>query len=110
MRAAIAPKGIAIEKAGEKFDQADARAVVGMLNGLGVDLVELSGGSYESPVMVGDTSGDEKAARDCGIPFAFVEYGFGDAEAPDYRFATFCELVNGLGGGFANLDGNVVAW
>ena len=46
-----------------------------------------------SPVMVGDTPGDQKAARDCNVPFAFVEYGFQNCESPDHRFATFGELT-----------------
>jgi 2,4-dienoyl-CoA reductase-like NADH-dependent reductase (Old Yellow Enzyme family) len=35
------------------FDAADARQVIAMLEPLGVDLVELSGGNYESPAMAG---------------------------------------------------------
>ncbi|MFG2226277.1 NADH:flavin oxidoreductase/NADH oxidase family protein [Streptomyces sp. NPDC048644] len=35
------------------FDADDARQVIAMLEPLGVDLVELSGGSYESPAMSG---------------------------------------------------------
>lgn len=35
------------------FEAADARWVVEQLNGMAVDLVELSGGSYESPAMQG---------------------------------------------------------
>ncbi|MGW0819255.1 NADH:flavin oxidoreductase/NADH oxidase family protein [Streptomyces viridiviolaceus] len=35
------------------FDADDARQVIAMLEPLGVDLVELSGGSYESPAMTG---------------------------------------------------------
>ncbi len=35
------------------FDEADAQRVIAMLEPLGVDLVELSGGSYESPAMSG---------------------------------------------------------
>lgn len=35
------------------FDADDARQVIAMLAPLGVDLVELSGGSYESPAMTG---------------------------------------------------------
>lgn len=36
------------------FDVPDAQAVVELLNGCAVDLVELSGGSYEAPAMQGD--------------------------------------------------------
>jgi phosphoglycolate phosphatase len=46
-----------------------------------------------SAVMVGDTDGDEAAARFCGIPFAFVSYGFGRGVAPDFEFGNFGELV-----------------
>ncbi|MET9258698.1 NADH:flavin oxidoreductase/NADH oxidase family protein [Amycolatopsis sp. NPDC004079] len=41
------------------FDAADAGRVIEMLAPLGVDVVELSGGSYESPAMSG-RSGDER--------------------------------------------------
>lgn len=46
------------------FDAADARAVVAMLNGAGVDLVELSGGSYEAPAMQGQTRDGRTLARE----------------------------------------------
>ncbi|WP_199053165.1 hypothetical protein [Aquitalea sp. ASV15] len=37
------------------FSADDARQVVQWLNPLGVDLIELSGGSYEAPAMHGQT-------------------------------------------------------
>lgn len=40
------------------FDADDARWVVEQMNGMGVDLVELSGGSYESPAMQGPSQVD----------------------------------------------------
>ncbi|OYN99245.1 2,4-dienoyl-CoA reductase [Enemella evansiae] len=46
------------------FDAADAAAVIGMLAPLGVDVVELSGGSYEAPAMTGQTRADRSAARE----------------------------------------------
>ncbi len=49
--------------------------------------------NLQSPLMVGDTAGDESAARACGVPFAFVDYGFGTAIRPDYTFRSFDELV-----------------
>ena len=45
------------------FDIADAAAVVRRLEGLGVDLIELSGGSYESPAMQGRALSGEIQAR-----------------------------------------------
>ncbi|MES2016878.1 MAG: NADH:flavin oxidoreductase/NADH oxidase family protein [Pseudomonadota bacterium] len=46
------------------FDASDAREVVAMLDGLGVDLVELSGGSYEAPAMQGQTRDGRTLARE----------------------------------------------
>lgn len=46
------------------FDEADAAGVIAMLDGLGVDLVELSGGSYESPAMQGRTADGRTLARE----------------------------------------------
>ncbi len=46
------------------FDAADAVAVVRMLNTEGVDLVEISGGSYESPAMHGRPAHASTRARE----------------------------------------------
>ncbi|MGY1991937.1 NADH:flavin oxidoreductase/NADH oxidase family protein [Mycolicibacterium fortuitum] len=46
------------------FDADDARTVIDMLAPLGVDLVELSGGSYESPAMTGRPADERTAARE----------------------------------------------
>lgn len=46
------------------FSADDARQVVRMLNGLAVDLVELSGGSYEAPAMQGQTRDGRTLARE----------------------------------------------
>ncbi|MGW2849862.1 oxidoreductase, partial [Streptomyces sp. NPDC001274] len=46
------------------FDADDARQVIGMLAPLGVDLVELSGGSYESPAMTGGSADARTRARE----------------------------------------------
>ncbi|MDB5362565.1 MAG: 2,4-dienoyl-CoA reductase [Rhodospirillales bacterium] len=46
------------------FDQADAVQVIRMLNDLPVDLLELSGGSYESPAMQGRTADGHTLARE----------------------------------------------
>ena len=52
--------------------------------------------SLQTPLMIGDADGDETAARFCGIPFGFVEYGFGTSIAPDVRYASFPALVASL--------------
>ncbi|MFG2218723.1 2,4-dienoyl-CoA reductase [Streptomyces sp. NPDC048685] len=46
------------------FDADDARQVIEMLAPLGVDLVELSGGSYESPAMSGRPADERTQARE----------------------------------------------
>ncbi|HEY2141071.1 MAG TPA: NADH:flavin oxidoreductase/NADH oxidase family protein [Solirubrobacteraceae bacterium] len=46
------------------FDEQDAARVLAMLDPLGVDLVELSGGSYESPAMSGRPADGRTAARE----------------------------------------------
>lgn len=46
------------------FSMDDARQVIALLAPLGVDLVELSGGSYESPAMMGITRDDRTLARE----------------------------------------------
>jgi 2,4-dienoyl-CoA reductase-like NADH-dependent reductase (Old Yellow Enzyme family) len=46
------------------FDRADAQRVIEMLNELPVDLLELSGGSYESPAMQGNTADGRTLARE----------------------------------------------
>ena len=46
------------------FSEDDARQVVLLLNELAVDLIELSGGSYESPAMQGRTADGRTLARE----------------------------------------------
>jgi 2,4-dienoyl-CoA reductase-like NADH-dependent reductase (Old Yellow Enzyme family) len=46
------------------FDADDAGRVIAMLEPVGVDLVELSGGSYESPAMAGRPTDGRAAARE----------------------------------------------
>jgi 2,4-dienoyl-CoA reductase-like NADH-dependent reductase (Old Yellow Enzyme family) len=46
------------------FDADDAQKVIDMLAPLGVDLVEVSGGSYESPAMTGRPADTRTAARE----------------------------------------------
>ncbi|MDY4301820.1 NADH:flavin oxidoreductase/NADH oxidase family protein [Pseudomonas salmasensis] len=46
------------------FDETDARAVVEMLNTLPIDLLELSGGSYEAPAMQGEARDGRTLSRE----------------------------------------------
>ncbi len=47
----------------------------------------------ESPVYVGDTAGDQKAAAFAGIPFVFASYGFGEVRDPDYTIDRLSDLL-----------------
>ena len=44
-------------------------------------------------LFIGDTRGDEEAAREAGIDFAYAAYGFGSALQPDYVINSIKELV-----------------
>lgn len=42
---------------------------------------------------VGDTQGDADACQKADVPFALAEYGFGDAQSPDYRINALEDLL-----------------
>ena len=66
------------------FDAADAKAVVAMLNSAGVDLVELSGGSYEAPAMQGQTRDGRTLAREA----YFLDFASNIAQAASMPIMT----------------------
>ncbi|PYM93430.1 MAG: HAD family hydrolase [Candidatus Rokuibacteriota bacterium] len=47
-------------------------------------------------LLVGDTAGDQAAARECGVPFVFVDYGFGVCRDADRSFSSFADLTSWL--------------
>jgi phosphoglycolate phosphatase len=49
-----------------------------------------------SPVLVGDAPGDQSAARECGVPFVYVDWGFGGCHDTDHRFSSFDALTEWL--------------
>jgi phosphoglycolate phosphatase len=49
-----------------------------------------------SPVLVGDTAGDQAAASACGVPFVYVDYGFGECREFERRFSSFEALTEWL--------------
>ena len=59
-------------------------------------LVEREG--LAKAVYVGDTRGDELAAREGGVPFIHAAYGFGEAEAPEGVLNALKELPEVLKG------------
>lgn len=55
-------------------------------------LMERNGLLPEETVYIGDTAGDETAARQAGISFLYAAYGFGRVEAPDGVVQSFGEI------------------
>lgn len=49
------------------------------------------------PVFLGDTSGDQQAARACGVRFVQPRYGFGQVTDADASVDSFDELVSLVG-------------
>ena len=49
-----------------------------------------------APVFVGDGPGDQSAARECGVPFVYVYWGFGECQGADHAFSSFTALTNWL--------------
>lgn len=53
----------------------------------------VAGHSLSHPLYVGDTRGDQEAARQAGIGFVFARYGFGEATGDPLAFDSFPELA-----------------
>lgn len=50
----------------------------------------------KNPVYVGDTLGDQQAAKEAGVPFIFARYGFGDVKEYDHVIDSPLELIEKL--------------
>ncbi|UAA38508.1 NADH:flavin oxidoreductase/NADH oxidase family protein [Paraneptunicella aestuarii] len=66
------------------FDIDDAEQVAAMMSGLGVDVVELSGGSYEAPAMQGRSADSRTLAREA----YFLEFAQRIAKSTDIPVMT----------------------
>lgn len=64
------------------FEDIEMSGRTGLDKGANIKLI-MERNHIDSAVYVGDTEGDELAARFAGIPFIYASYGFGKAEAPD---------------------------
>lgn len=53
-------------------------------------VVERNG--FRHPVYVGDTSGDQKAAKKAGVPFIHASYGFGQVEEYEGKIDSIAQL------------------
>lgn len=83
------------------FSHADCLGVVGMLNGSGVDLLEISGGNYEQPRLLG-LSGRADDAVEVRASTRVREAYFLDYAAAIRRVATMPLMVTG---GFRSREG-----
>ncbi|MGB4657814.1 MAG: HAD family hydrolase [Mobilitalea sp.] len=50
----------------------------------------------KSPIYVGDTKGDAKAAKEAGVPFIYARYGFGEVKEYDDVIDSPIELLSRL--------------
>ncbi len=48
------------------------------------------------PALVGDTPGDQAAARECDVPFLYADYGFGLCPDAPQSFSSFAALTGWL--------------
>ncbi len=47
-----------------------------------------------TPVYIGDTMGDFRAAREAGIPFVHASYGYGQVDSPDFAISRISDLLS----------------
>ena len=76
------------------FTDIECEGVTRLSKGENIRLV-IHRNHLKDPVYVGDTSGDEEAAKAAGIPFVYARYGFGQVEKYDYvidHFEDLCQL------------------
>lgn len=63
----------------------------GLSKGENIKLI-IERNQLKSPVYIGDTLGDQQAAKAAGIPFVYANYGFGEVEEYDYIIHSLREL------------------
>lgn len=81
-----------VHKLAQYFEDTECHENTGLSKGENIKLV-IERNSLDEAIYVGDTQGDCTATRFAGIPFVFAEYGFGNAENPDYTIHSFKEIV-----------------
>ncbi|MGD6774793.1 MULTISPECIES: HAD family hydrolase [Bacillaceae] len=63
----------------------------GLSKGENIKLI-MERNQLKNPVYVGDTIGDQQAAKAAGIPFVYANYGFGEVEEYDYIIHSLRDL------------------
>lgn len=84
---------LAYHRLGRYFVDHENAENTGLSKGRNIRLV-MSRNSLENTVYVGDTIGDQNAAREADVPFIFAGYGFGKAEAPETVISSIKDLKN----------------
>lgn len=75
----------------KSFDDYENPGRTGLTKGENINLI-INRNNLKSPIYVGDTKGDLKAAKFASIPFIYARYGFGKVEEYDYIIDSFEEL------------------
>lgn len=78
-------------RTGKYFDDCENAARTGLSKGENVRLV-LERNGVGKAVYVGDTAGDQAAARLAGVPFIHAAYGYGRVEGADAVLERFADL------------------
>lgn len=81
---------------GSFFKDIEMSGRTGMEKGQNIKLI-MDRNAVSKACYVGDTAGDEKAARFAGIPFIWAAYGFGDAQDPYAVIHSIADLPELLG-------------
>lgn len=77
----------------EYFEDFEYPGRSGLLKAENIRLV-MERNNLTNPVYVGDTAGDQSAAKKAGLPFIYARYGFGHAKAWDFVIDHFKELLH----------------
>lgn len=85
------PAFLQAHKLGQYFADIEMSGRTGLDKGNNIKLL-MERNNIKAAVYVGDTEGDEKAARFAGIPFIYAEYGFGKVVNPDAVITRIVEL------------------
>lgn len=80
-------------KLGKYFVDTENAENTGLSKGENIRLV-MDRRGFDKTVYIGDTAGDQKAAKQAGAPFIFASYGFGKAESPERTIGSITELCN----------------
>ena len=86
----------AYHKLGKFFLDFENPGRTGLSKGENIGLIMERNGLTDA-IYVGDTIGDQQAARHAGIPFVYAAYGFGEVYSFDYSIHGFEELLELFG-------------